>query len=852
MHQIYNATIVSMQTVIQLISQFVPENYKLSLKLNRIGRTFDGTVVIKGNSVTDAGTITLHSKGLNIESVTVDDKNAEFSFADNDALIITQSDINTGEHTISIKFNGKITDAMHGLYPCYFEHAGVKKELLATQFESHHAREVFPCVDEPAAKATFDVTLTTESDIIVLGNMPVKSQTNEGSQLITTFETTPIMSSYLLAWVVGELHKKTAKTKNGIEVNVWATPAQSSDSLDFALDIATRSIDFYEEYFDTPYPLPKSDQVALPDFESGAMENWGLVTYREAALLADPKTISISSKHYIATVIAHELSHQWFGNLVTMKWWNDLWLNESFASLVEYIAVDALEPSWNAWEDFASFESMAALRRDSVAGVQSVQTDVNHPDEIGTLFDGAIVYAKGARLLQMLQHYIGEDAFRSGLTEYFKTYAYKNTEANDLWNSLSNASGKDIASFMNRWISQPGYPVLHVSRQNNQILLSQERLTNDRSVVSDSLWPIPLYSNDSDLPDLFDTKSIQIDSLNSDILRFNVNNYAHFITHYSNELLQQIITEVAAGKISTIDRLQILNEHVLLANAGIISSAELISLIAAYKDETTEAVWNIISMAIGEIKKFVETDKAAEEKLHQLAGSLSLAQYERLGWTMKPGESESDSKLRSTIIGLALYSENNDAINQAIEIYNSTDLNNLDPELRGQIIAVAVRQIKDRDIVSPLIETLKTTDSPEIEHDICAGVTATKDENIVTRLLNNLKDSSIIRHQDTFRWMIYLVRNKYGRTLTWQWIRDNWDWIKSTFGGDKSYSDYPRYTATALSTNAQLDEYREFFMPLHGDPSLTRTIDMGINEITNRVNIIERDGEAVRAALLNL
>ena len=224
-----------MQTVIQLISQFVPENYQLSLNLNRIGRTFDGTVIIKGTSVTDASKITLHSKELNIESIIVDDKNAEFSFGDNDALIIAQSDITAGEHIVSIKFNSKITDAMHGLYLCYFEHDGVKKELLATQFESHHAREVFPCIDEPAAKATFDVTLTTESDIVVLGNMPVKSQSNEGNQLVTTFETTPIMSSYLLAWVVGELHKKTAKTKNGIDVNVWATPAQSSDSLDFAL-----------------------------------------------------------------------------------------------------------------------------------------------------------------------------------------------------------------------------------------------------------------------------------------------------------------------------------------------------------------------------------------------------------------------------------------------------------------------------------------------------------------------------------------------------------------------------------------------------------------------------------------
>ena len=314
---------------------------------------------------------------------------------------------------------------MHGLYPCYFTHDGVKKQLFATQFESHHAREVFPCVDEPAAKAEYDLTLVTQTGITVLGNMPVKSEEENGDSRTTTFEKTPRMSSYLLAFVIGELHKKTARTKSGVEVNVWATPAQNENTLDFALDIATRSIDFYDEYFGVKYPLPKSDHVALPDFSSGAMENWGLITYRESCLLADPELTPESSRRFIATVIAHELSHQWFGNLVTMNWWNDLWLNESFANMMEYVAIDALHPEWRMWEDFATNEVTAALRRDSLDGVQSVQADVNHPDEISTLFDPAIVYAKGGRLLVMVRKLIGEEAFRAGLKSYFEKFAYK-------------------------------------------------------------------------------------------------------------------------------------------------------------------------------------------------------------------------------------------------------------------------------------------------------------------------------------------------------------------------------------------------------------------------------------------
>ena len=279
-----------MQVVSRLIEKFVPESYQLSITLDRVERHFSGIVTIKGVSTTNAEDIRLHAKDLVINSVTFDGKQAEFLAQSNDELSITHPDLTAGTHTLVVDFSGAITDAMHGVYPCYFEHDGVKKELIATQFESHFAREAFPCVDEPEAKATYDVTLTTETGVTVLGNMPVVNQRVEDEKLVTQFGKTPRMSSYLLAWVVGELHKKTATTKGGVEVNIWATPAQPPESLDFALDIATRSIDFFDDFFDTPYPLAKSDHVALPDFSSGAMENWGLITYREVALLADPKT----------------------------------------------------------------------------------------------------------------------------------------------------------------------------------------------------------------------------------------------------------------------------------------------------------------------------------------------------------------------------------------------------------------------------------------------------------------------------------------------------------------------------------------------------------------------------------
>lgn len=841
-----------MHTVSRLIEQFSPTNYQLSLHLEREARTFHGIVTINGASTSGAETITVHAKDLEIKSVTLDGKAASWTAGENDELTISHPDITAGEHIVVIDFAGKITDAMHGLYPCYYDHEGTKKELLATQFESHHAREVFPCIDEPEAKATFDVTLTTEQDITVLGNMPVRTQTVENGRLVTTFDTTPRMSTYLLAWVTGELHRKTATTKSGVEVNVWATPAQTPESLDFALDIATQTIDFFDEYFDTKYPLPKSDHVALPDFSSGAMENWGLITYREVALIADPATSSIDSKHYIAEVVAHELSHQWFGNLVTMKWWNNLWLNESFATLMSYIAVDHLHPEWNVWLDFATMESIMALRRDAIDGVQAVQVDVNHPDEISTLFDGAIVYAKGARLLRMLQQYIGHDAFQAGLKDYFAAHAYRNTEADDLWQALGSASGKDISGFMTTWISQSGYPVLSVSQSGDQVHLSQQQFFVGPHQPSAKLWPIPLNSTCSEMPEIFADAETTITRSHTTPLRFNVGDTAHFITHYDDELLARLINEITSGNLEPLDRLQLLNEQTLLARGDVISSASLISLLDAYKDETAESVWDIIAMTISELKKFVETDETSEQQLRALSARIARSQYDRLGWTPTEHETETDTKLRATIIGLMLYGEDEGAIKTALDIYRSTPLLQLDPNLRSLIISASVRHGDNATIVDSLLKEHKASSSAELQQDIVIGITSSRSSTELTSILNLIKDESVVRPQDVARWYIGVLRNREGREIAWQWQKDNWPWIEKTFSGDKSYDDFPRYTAGCLTTAKQLQEYSDFFAPMKTIPALARVITMGISEIEGRVALIERDGPAVREALAKL
>lgn len=828
----------------RLFSQFIPEHYTIQWNLSRARdkRRITGTTIIVGQQVVD-GTIRLHAKDLNISRVLVNQQEVSEFFAKNDELIIPHPGAN--QVTIAIEFSLRLTDAMHGIYPCYFKVDGKQRELYATQFESHHAREAFPCIDEPEAKATFDISLVSDQPVL-LSNMPIVSQQSG----VTTFVTTPRMSTYLVAFAAGDLQRATTRTASGVEVNVYATMAQPAASLSWALDHAARTIDFFNEYFGVPYPLPKSDHIALPDFSSGAMENWGLITYREIALLADPATTSISSKQYIATVIAHELSHQWFGNLVTMKWWNNLWLNESFATLMEYLATDALHPEWQQWDEFASNEGVAALRRDCIDGVQPVQVDVSSPAEISALFDGAIVYAKGGRLLRMVQTWIGDDAFRRGLTDYFTKFQYDNTTGDDLWQCLSTASGKDVGALMNTWISQPGYPVVRATLADGKLTLSQEQFFVGPHQPNNRLWPIPLGANDSRIPDILADASVAVSYAGSDMLLLNAANTGHFITLYDDELRGRIMREILAGTLESSVRAQYLNEQLLLMRGGLLPSSTLVDLLSVYKNESDQKVWEIISLALSELKKFVDRDTAAEHMLRTFAADLARMQYTRLGWSMAQGEPEQDTKLRAIVIGCMLYGEDVDAIRQARELYHANTLEQLDAELRPLIIGAVVRNDQQpHNIVRTLLQAYEDSTSAELRSDIASGVTATRDYSELKHLTRLLTNTRVIRSQDTIHWFVDLLRNREGRELAWKWLRDNWKWIEKTFASDKSHDYFPRYAASLLMTRQQLAEYREFFTPLRSDQSLVRAIDMGLLDLEGKLDLIDRDAPGVIAAL---
>jgi aminopeptidase N len=850
----------------RLFEGFRPENYKLELMPDRDTMQLEGTVVITGQKAgRPSQRLTFHQHGLTVveANITRSDKKGDKTFVParishhksfDEVRLHTDELLYPGQYSVTMRFKGRVQEGMHGIYASAYEHDGTKKQLISTQFESHHAREAFPCIDEPEAKATFDLVLISPKDEQVLANTPAASQTEEDGKFVTTFQTTPKMSTYLLAFVFGDLQHKATTTNTGVDVRVWATKAHAPEALDFALETAKRSIEFFNEYYGVPYPLKKCDHVAIPDFSAGAMENWGLITYRERCLLADPATTSQSGREIIALVISHELSHMWFGDLVTMRWWDDLWLNESFANVMEYVSVNALFPEWEVWNSFITQEGLSALRRDSIAGVQAVKTEVRHPDEISTLFDPSIVYAKGGRLLNMLIQYVGEDDFRKGLKAYFTKHAYSNTTGEDLWKALGEASGKDVSAFMEPWLTRSGYPVVSVQQSADELTLSQAHFLADPAKADKKrVWPVPLLSNSKAVPELLNAAEANITLPSPDYIRINQGAVGHYVVHYANaDHANAIAGLVSAGELGIAERLMLLSDSSMLARAGTVSFDETLHLLEHYSNEASDPVWDIMSLVIADCRKFIDINIELEDPLKALIRELIQKQYERLGWEIKPGEPSQDTKLRAGIIGLGVYAEYGPIVARALELFEQYqhDPMAVDPELRSIVFGAAVRN-RVKGAFEHLINLDETTQNTDLKQDILSALTLSKEDDQIYVLLGRLKDKEKVRQQDVDHWLVYLLRSRYARPQSWKWMCDNWGWIEKTFGGDKSYDYFPRYAASAFNTRVLLDAYREFFEPLKDQPALTRNIVMGIEELENRVAWLERDRKAVEAYFKN-
>ncbi len=863
-------------SVKHLLDQFKPTHYKLDLTPNKVEMTFSGTVIISGSKVgRPSQRMTLHQKGLKITKATVTrhDKNGDDSIAVDrinshksfdEVRLHTKKQIYPGAITLRLDFSGVITRQMNGMYPCFFEENGKKKKLIATQFESHHAREVFPCIDEPAAKATFELTLTTPSNETVLSNTPVAEQSTKGKLTTTRFETTPHMSTYLLAFIYGDMGYTEAKSKSGTITRIYATP-DNVKLTDFALDFAVKCLDFYENYFGIPYPLEKCDHIALPDFASGAMENWGAITYREQALLIDEENSPVAMKQRVAIVIAHELAHQWFGNLVTMRWWTDLWLNEGFASWIEFLAVDHIFPQWNVWTQFLVDDQQQALKLDALQHTHPVEVPIKHPDEIRSIFD-TISYSKGASVIHMLHDYLGSDAFQAGLKHYLTLHAYKNTDTVDLWKAFEEISGKPVMKFMNAWTSTSGFPVVHANIKDDSVELRQERFyVNPHQKRVKQLWPIALQTTEDDVnaPETLNTESRNLVVKDADHFLVNVGSAGFYRVNYNASHLHALGAQIKKGHISTADRLGLLADITEIAKAGGSSTADALEFLSYYSDETDYAVWDTIAGILGSIRLVMREDELREAMKPFIRNLLS-KELARLGWETKKDESHFDQLLRPIVLGMAAGSDDKKAVNHALKLFKAVhdveDVNpelrnpeiskqvrrggSIDPDMRGVVFGTAAR-LGDEKTFDKLVKLYEKANLSDEKVTIAAALTGFKQEKLIKRALGMIVTDAV-RLQDVAYWIAYSFMNRHGRDITWQWLKDNWAWLEENLGSDLSFYRTPIYVARVHGDGAFVKEYEAFFKPKLS-PSFERAYHQGLEMLQWQSAWKDRDYKEILA-----
>lgn len=839
-----------MSQQVRLLDSFIPSHYAIKLDVSREEKRFTGCVVIDGEAKTP--TFKLNQKYLSISRVCIDECECAFEVSD-ESETVTIFGPKTGSVRVEIEYSAPLTDTMMGIYPSYYLHNGEKKQLIGTQFETTFAREAFVCVDEPCAKATFDLALKFDEKP---GEIALSNQNEiackDGYHI---FDTTVKMSTYLLAFVCGDLQHKTAYTSSGVEVGVFATRAHQPHVLDLALDIATRCIDFYEDYYQTPYPLQHSYHVALPDFSAGAMENWGLVTYREACLLYDKNNSSHTYKQRVASVIAHELAHQWFGDLVTMKWWDNLWLNESFATMMEYVATDALEPSWRMWDTFQTSEASIALSRDATDGVQSVHVMVEDPREIDAIFDSAIVYAKGARLLVMVRALVGDDALRKGLKAYFDVHQYGNAQGEDLWDALEAASGFAVGQIMNSWLEQPGYPVINAYVKDGRLCLHQHQFFIGEHCDQARLWQIPLGSNYEQVPSLMTEETCdlgdyaQLRACAGTPFILNKHNTTHAIINYDTTLLSDILAHIK--ELGADEQFKLIQDMALLAKAELITYADLIPLLVKVSASTSHIVAHKLVEVCNTLEQFITPDSDEEALFKRYRNLLSKDRMQTLGVCPRRSESHDDMLSRPLYTSLALRADNQQIIEELHKLYEThhENLFDIQADIRLLVLKNEIQHFETPSLASALLGLYQTTTDALFKNDLRAAICASTDEKVIADVLRKFKDTDVIKPQDVRMWYYALLSNSHAEEPTWQWLQNEWSWLESTIGGDMEFTNFIKISADVFHTSARLQEFKVFFEPKQDVAGLGREIAMGITLITGKVKLIEASKPCVLQAL---
>jgi len=834
-----------------LPSYVQPKSYDLHVKPDLKAYTFDGIVAIEmttGKSFTEdeSKKITLHAKELMFRSAEFQTPDGKVVKADEICVNMKETTVTfifgesvpkSSEITLKIDFVGSLNNQMAGFYRSHYKDAnGNDKIVASTQFEALDARRAFPCVDEPSAKATFLLTLIVPSKLECFSNMPEsKRKTLDDNTVEISFLETPKMSTYLLAYCIGEFDYVQALTKYGVLVKVYA-PRGRGASCQYALECGVKALDCFNDFFGVNYPLPKLDMVAIPEFAMGAMENWGLVTYRDADLLIDPDTASSSQKQRVCTVVCHELAHQWFGNLVTMAWWDDLWLNEGFASWAENYASDAIYPEYQMWDQFASGALSTALALDSMLSSHPIQVPIAHAEEVEQVFDG-ISYCKGASVVRMIKAVIGMGHFQKGLTNYMRKFAYGNTETIDLWQAWEEVSSMPIPEMMASWTEQMGFPLVKVvdeDWQDDKVVLTLEQswFLSDGSEPpedgKDKLWTIPILSctpsgTQQDMVLMREktaTVTIPIES-KTDWVKLNAGQEVPMRVHYSDEMLTRLSKAIESKELSSpADRVGLVTDAYALVKANkILSPESLMKLLVGYKDEDDCVVWQGLSSALLGLSSVLSADEKINTNYSNFAKKLVLPLFEKVGWDTKPDDGHLTSILRGIMVALLCdyCSDDNDVMKQAnmkCEAFFEDPSNSkiLSADIKVPVFKIYLKNGGKKEYETVKAYYYKAKDSAE-KKTVLTSLGSTADENLKLEALD-WTTSGEVKLQDFFYIIGSVSRSgKQGREIAWKYFQSNHERLQAMIANaSPSLMDAViMYSAGGFATLEKAEEITNFF-----------------------------------------
>jgi puromycin-sensitive aminopeptidase len=802
----------------RLPTTVVPSRYDIRLEPDLDAATFSGQETVAISVAEPVSEIVVNAAELAIQSVSVEDAagavvqgSVVLDGEAERARFLFPASIAPGEWRLHLSFTGALNDRLHGFYrSTYKDASGVSHTMAATQFESTDARRGFPCWDEPACKAVFAVTLVVPQRLAAVSNTAVVSETpaGEGKKSIR-FADSIRMSTYLLAFVVGELEATEPVMVGSTPLRVWCVPGKKHLTR-FALEIGAFSLEFFETYYGLPYPGDKLDLLAIPDFAAGAMENLGAVTFRETALLVDEMAASHAERERVADVVAHEIAHMWFGDLVTMVWWNGIWLNEAFATFMELLAVDAWKPAWRRWVTFGVSRG-AAMAVDGLHNTRPIEFEVRAPRDCEAMFD-LLTYEKGGSVLRMLEQHLGADVFRDGVRLYLERHRFGNAETTDLWKALGDAARQPIPEVMDGWIFHPGYPLVTVEPHESGVRLSQQRFSY-LDGAPNGHWSIPVVVRAAVKRGVVE-KHVLLDGAEltvplpaaADWIVVNAGGHGFYRTRYAPALLKKLLG--ALGRAAPIERFNLVNDSFALTQSGAMSATDYLDLTARFVGEMDRNVWTVLIGSFAYVNRVIAAE--ARPGLEALIRHRVGPAVERLGWEPQPEETELERQLRGDLLR-TLGILGNDAPTQerARALYERHRAGEapLDPDMLPALIAIAAWTGGEAEY-GRFRDRFREARTPQEEQRYLYALAGFRQPDLLSQTLASTINGEV-RSQDAPFLLRALLGSVSGRGLAWEFVKANWETMARQYPGS-AYRRMWEGISSLVSPEWERD-VREFF-----------------------------------------